>query len=464
MASIPLADRVADACLTQYAALPKKGKPAQRNAIKHEWTVLAGVVQDWPSHPLTCVALGTGVKCLRPSQLPTQGEAVHDSHAEVVARRCFVRYLFGQLQQFMQTPTERQSDSLWVVDRSDPNRWQLKLRAEVKFHFYVSQAPCGDASMEPLLEFVQRRSSRPEPTIDAITTAGRSCPPDTAHQAPTTESADNDGRLVKRRRCHGAAAGPSEQAAPDLCLPLQRGRENLRCLGALRTKPGRRDAETTTSMACSDKMAMWVALGLQSALLSCLIKPVHLQSVTVGDWYDATALQRALLDRLNYPLPTQAVPPDLAILPTTREFPYRQFAPLSANGDCAAERVPADAALAWHRGALQPEVLVQGRKQGFAVKKDQPYSPKGLANISKRAMLGLFAETMAQWCAYLDDQGQALQAHWVRTELVQNLSTLSYSEVKAKAVEYQRSKQLLLETRFSRWVKTPATAQGFTLQ
>ncbi|KAJ1976659.1 hypothetical protein H4R34_003891 [Dimargaris verticillata] len=79
-------------------------------------------------------------------------------------------------------------------------------------------------------------------------------------------------------------------------------------------------------------------------------------------------------------------------------------------------------------------------------------------------MLATFAKTMAQWGAYLDGQGQPLQAQWVRTEFLHDLSTQSYSKVKAKAAEYQHHKQQLLESCFSHWVKTPATTQTFALQ
>src|ERR1700710_957144 len=43
------------------------------------------------------IALATGCKCLPKDKLPLQGEAVHDSHAEVLARRCAVRWLFEEI-------------------------------------------------------------------------------------------------------------------------------------------------------------------------------------------------------------------------------------------------------------------------------------------------------------------------------------------------------------------------------
>ena len=78
------ADEVARLVQAQYSKLPKTGKPQPG-----EWTVLAGVVLTAPNTPPRVVALGTGTKCLTATQIAADsaGECVHDSHAEVCARR-----------------------------------------------------------------------------------------------------------------------------------------------------------------------------------------------------------------------------------------------------------------------------------------------------------------------------------------------------------------------------------------
>ena len=88
-------DDIAALVHQQYARLPKTGKPQAG-----EWTVLAGIVLVSPLSSPHVIALGTGTKCLTASQIgaDAHGECLHDSHAEVCARRAllavFLAYLF----------------------------------------------------------------------------------------------------------------------------------------------------------------------------------------------------------------------------------------------------------------------------------------------------------------------------------------------------------------------------------
>eukprot|EP00729_Bicosta_minor_P002532 gene2532-9425_t len=99
-----LGDKVASAALDAYGRLPKKGKPN----VASEWTVLAAIVMETTttlpprtaatkSPSFSVVALGTGTKCVGHAALGTAGDLLVDSHAEVVARRAFKRYLAAQI-------------------------------------------------------------------------------------------------------------------------------------------------------------------------------------------------------------------------------------------------------------------------------------------------------------------------------------------------------------------------------
>lgn len=74
-----------------------------------------------------------------------EGEALNDCHAEVLARRGLVSYLYDQLNIFNSNP----SDSIFESPSGSQN---LKLKSDVLFHLYVSSAPCGDARIFTLNE------------------------------------------------------------------------------------------------------------------------------------------------------------------------------------------------------------------------------------------------------------------------------------------------------------------------
>lgn len=214
------------ASLGFYQLMSKNGKPQP-----HEFTVLACFLLTAPnaSNPIV-IALGTGTKCLPGSKLSPDGSTLNDCHAEVIARRNLIAWLFSELDSALEARPS--------VLEMDPLSKRFQLRDGYKLHFYVSQPPCGDCAI--------LRSSKGEKALmlrtgaKAIRLDPSSCP-----LVPNQSSMDSQE------------------------------------LGLVRRKPGK--GEPTLSMSCSDKIARWVLLGLQGSLLSALLlHPLGLESITIA--------------------------------------------------------------------------------------------------------------------------------------------------------------------------------------
>jgi len=101
--------------------------------------VLAGIVMTrGPStDDATVVCVATGSKCISGSHLSMEGETVNDCHAEVLARRCLVSYLYDQVELYTKSEDT-------IFEASDIGQL-LKLKDDIRFHLFISSAPCGDA-------------------------------------------------------------------------------------------------------------------------------------------------------------------------------------------------------------------------------------------------------------------------------------------------------------------------------
>ncbi|KAJ6638122.1 Double-stranded RNA-specific editase Adar [Pseudolycoriella hygida] len=103
------------------------------------YKVLAGIVmttEDGTSlENAKVVSIGTGTRCMYNVKEDDQGLVLHDMHAEVLARRNFVRFLFDQLKQL-----EDKKSSIFLS-----NGKEIQLKEGIGFHMYINAIPCGDA-------------------------------------------------------------------------------------------------------------------------------------------------------------------------------------------------------------------------------------------------------------------------------------------------------------------------------
>ena len=96
------------------------------------------------------------MKCLPAAKVPQAGGFVlHDWHAETLDIRVFNRFLLDECLELTTNPTKPSS----VLRRREPEeisltqaRQPFTIHENLKIHMYCSEAPCGDASMELVMD------------------------------------------------------------------------------------------------------------------------------------------------------------------------------------------------------------------------------------------------------------------------------------------------------------------------
>lgn len=139
-----LAEEIAACALDQYERALSKAKPKDKN----EWTVYAAIVAERENR-CWVVSCATGTKC---TSSRMHGCILHDSHAEVLARRGFVRVLWLEL--IRRDMGETCDSQCKLLDNATPNECNIpfQLQSGTQLHLYISDSPCGDASIYSLDE------------------------------------------------------------------------------------------------------------------------------------------------------------------------------------------------------------------------------------------------------------------------------------------------------------------------
>ncbi len=121
------------------------------------YKVLAGIVMtqgtDGQGGVVICVTSGS--KCISGGNLSIEGETLNDCHAEILARRCLVEFLYDQLQTYKFSPPK----SIFEAGASG----RLKLKKDILFHLYISSSPCGDARIFTLTDKTPAIGTDPHP-------------------------------------------------------------------------------------------------------------------------------------------------------------------------------------------------------------------------------------------------------------------------------------------------------------
>ncbi|XP_050397823.1 tRNA-specific adenosine deaminase 1 isoform X2 [Patella vulgata] len=455
------ANEIAELSYKHYDALPKKGKPQ----LGKEWTLLSAVIMTCTTGEglLTpkVIAMGTGSKCLGESKLSKSGDVVNDSHAEILARRSFICYLYEQL-----NLVYKGDESLVFQPPDETNR--CCLRNNVNFHLFTSHTPCGDASIflkispEVLSDdwggdesscYECPRKRKINDDVD-VKNKIHKLSDESSNIKTCEENIENnvqqdtgqfDHKVIKNESSCDKKIPVDIYRTGAKCVPggfqdTHGSKSDYHCVGALRIKPGRGDR--TISMSCSDKIARWTVVGIQGALLSHFLNsPIYLQSVIVGKCpYDQSSMKRALTDRVA----------DVTNLANhyTLTAPYLLQSGLAFkegrnDEDSSSRLVPTAAGITWFRSKQLgvSEVSVNGKKQGVTNKNKN--KPEARCTVCCIEMMRRFLKLIK---SIPSEQ---------RPPSVKSLDqeNCTYLECKIAAVFYQEALDKLKSTTFSTWVQ-----------
>ncbi|KAM3967159.1 LOW QUALITY PROTEIN: adenosine deaminase, tRNA-specific 1 [Aphomia sociella] len=389
-------DTIVQRCLNLYNKLPKTGKP-----IQDEWTVLSCVVQyDMENEDFDVISLGTGSKCIGASKMSPLGDILNDSHAEVVARRGFLLYLYDNINNAID-----KKPSIFLEENC-----KYRLKSNLTFILYSSQLPCGDGSILP--------KSGEEEQFGEILSTKREAEDDIC-EIPSKQQ-----RIEDIHRTGAKCLPHSEQD------PKEAG-TNYHLVGQVRTKP---EGDHTLSVSCSDKIAKWIHLGLQGRLLDmCLINPIYISSIIFGGGvpYSEDSLKRAFLYRNSHNIIAKYVP---------KFYQSSIIFPNLKTVNCLR---PASGSIVWIK-CESPilEVAVQGRKLGVT-KKSAKSLEKSLC-ISKYNIYRRFLQIL-----YKSDllKENILNEH--------SPSDVPYNKMKLKSKRYEKEWLTVKQQLFKTWTIKP---------
>ncbi|CAF1257600.1 unnamed protein product [Adineta steineri] len=262
-----LADRIALCVQEKFNQLTHNDVRLQRRKV------LAGIVvtRNFDLENIEVVCITTGTKCISGDRLTLNGQSLNDCHAEIISRRCLIRYCYQQLKILIE---DHNSESIF---ERIPDSTRFRLKTSVAFHLYISTSPCGDGRL-----FAPQETAAEQSPINLD--------PNTKHIGHS---------LRKSRGLLRTKIEAGEGTIPVMAKNLYQ---------SMQTWDGILGGERLLTMSCSDKLCRWNFIGLQGALLSTLIEPVYYTSIIIGSLYHSEHIRRALFSRIEHIIGNIATP------------------------------------------------------------------------------------------------------------------------------------------------------------
>lgn len=135
-----LPDSIAEAALSLFGSLDRNGKPEFP-----KYTILAAIVAVVGRTVIKVLSLATGTKCAGNNIISANRHILVDSHAEVLARRAFLRYLYKCIQRCLADAAFMECDECPLHTADGSGRFALK--ANWRLYLYSSDSPCGDSAV-----------------------------------------------------------------------------------------------------------------------------------------------------------------------------------------------------------------------------------------------------------------------------------------------------------------------------
>ncbi|CAF0751309.1 unnamed protein product [Didymodactylos carnosus] len=259
-----LADKVANCIQEKFQQLTMNDVRLQRRKV------LAGIVmtKNFDLSTMEIISLTTGTKCINGDRLALNGKSLNDCHAEIVSRRCLLRYCYQQLMLFSNETTRIES-----IFELKHNKQKCRLKDNIQFHLYISTSPCGDGRLFAPQE-QQQQDSREDMVPNVLLNSQMSHP------------------LRKSRGLLRTKIEAGEGTIPVLAKTIYQ---------SLQTWDGVLGGERLLTMSCSDKLCRWNFIGLQGALLSVLIEPIYYTSIAVEHIPQPFGLRRPFISGVSCP-------------------------------------------------------------------------------------------------------------------------------------------------------------------